>query len=76
MEVELTHFQKAFVRQAIESGRLRREEGAVSETASFGVIGRLKAPVLKMAVGAGFQACRRASARRLGTGLRTRLFNS
>jgi Arc/MetJ-type ribon-helix-helix transcriptional regulator len=31
MEVQLTHDQKAFVRQAIESGRLRREEDAVKE---------------------------------------------
>jgi Arc/MetJ-type ribon-helix-helix transcriptional regulator len=31
MEIQLTHDQKAFVRQAIESGRLRREEDAVKE---------------------------------------------
>jgi putative addiction module CopG family antidote len=31
MEVQLTPDQKAFVRQAIESGRLRREEEAVTE---------------------------------------------
>ena len=31
MEVQLTPDQKAFVRQAIESGRLRREEDAVQE---------------------------------------------
>ena len=31
MEVQLTDDQKAFVRQAIESGRLRREEEAVQE---------------------------------------------
>ena len=31
MEVQLTPDQKAFVRQAIESGRLRREEDAVRE---------------------------------------------
>jgi Arc/MetJ-type ribon-helix-helix transcriptional regulator len=31
MEVELTSDQKAFVRQAIESGRLEREEDAVQE---------------------------------------------
>jgi Arc/MetJ-type ribon-helix-helix transcriptional regulator len=31
MEVQLTNDQKAFVRQAIESGRLRREEEAVEE---------------------------------------------
>ena len=31
MEVQLTNDQKAFVRQAIESGRLRREEEAVQE---------------------------------------------
>jgi putative addiction module CopG family antidote len=31
MEVQLTPDQKAFVRQAIESGRLHREEEAVSE---------------------------------------------
>jgi Arc/MetJ-type ribon-helix-helix transcriptional regulator len=31
MEVQLTSDQKAFVRQAIESGRLRREEEAVQE---------------------------------------------
>jgi Arc/MetJ-type ribon-helix-helix transcriptional regulator len=31
MEVQLTSDQKAFVRQAIESGRLRREEDAVKE---------------------------------------------
>jgi len=31
MEVQLTADQKAFVRQAIESGRLRREEDAVNE---------------------------------------------
>lgn len=31
MEVQLTPDQKAFVRQAIESGRLRREEDAVKE---------------------------------------------
>ena len=31
MEVQLTADQKAFVRQAIESGRLRREEDAVKE---------------------------------------------
>jgi len=31
MEVQLTPDQRAFVRQAIESGRLRREEDAVRE---------------------------------------------
>jgi putative addiction module CopG family antidote len=31
MEVQLTPDQKSFVRQAIESGRLRREEDAVKE---------------------------------------------
>jgi putative addiction module CopG family antidote len=31
MEVQLTPDQKAFVRNAIESGRLRREEDAVRE---------------------------------------------
>jgi Arc/MetJ-type ribon-helix-helix transcriptional regulator len=31
MEVQLTHDQEAFVRQAIESGRLRREEDALTE---------------------------------------------
>ena len=31
MEVQLTPDQKAFVRQAIESGRLHREEEAVKE---------------------------------------------
>lgn len=31
MEVQLTPDQKAFVRQAIESGRLQREEDAVME---------------------------------------------
>jgi len=31
MEVQLTPDQKAFVRQAIESGRLHREEDAVKE---------------------------------------------
>jgi len=31
MKVQLTPDQKAFVRQAIESGRLRREEDAVKE---------------------------------------------
>src|ERR1035437_7415416 len=31
MEVQLTPYQKAFVRHAIESGRLHREEEAVQE---------------------------------------------
>jgi putative addiction module CopG family antidote len=31
MEIQLTPDQKAFVRQAIESGRLHREEDAVQE---------------------------------------------
>jgi Arc/MetJ-type ribon-helix-helix transcriptional regulator len=31
MEVQLTHDQKAFVREAIQSGRLHREEDAVEE---------------------------------------------
>jgi putative addiction module CopG family antidote len=35
MEVQLTPEQKAFVRQAIESGRLRREEDAVKEALSL-----------------------------------------
>jgi Arc/MetJ-type ribon-helix-helix transcriptional regulator len=35
MEVQLTPGQKAFVRQAIESGRLRREEDAVKEALSL-----------------------------------------
>jgi len=35
MEVQLTPDQKAFVRQAIESGRLRREEDAVKEAFSL-----------------------------------------
>lgn len=35
MEVNLTPDQKAFVRQAIESGRLRREEEAVQEALSL-----------------------------------------
>ena len=35
MEVQLTQDQDAFVRQAIESGRLRREEDAVKEALSM-----------------------------------------
>ena len=35
MGVELTPEQQAFVRQAIESGRLRREEDAVKEALSL-----------------------------------------
>jgi Arc/MetJ-type ribon-helix-helix transcriptional regulator len=35
MEVQLTPDQKAFVRHAIESGRLRREEDAVKEALSL-----------------------------------------
>ena len=35
MEVQFTPDQKAFVRQAIESGRLRREEDAVKEALSM-----------------------------------------
>jgi Arc/MetJ-type ribon-helix-helix transcriptional regulator len=35
MEVNLTPDQKAFVRQAIESGRLHREEDAVQEALSL-----------------------------------------
>jgi Arc/MetJ-type ribon-helix-helix transcriptional regulator len=35
MDVQLTPDQKAFVRQAIESGRLRREEDAVNEALSL-----------------------------------------
>ena len=35
MEVQLTPDQAAFVRQAIESGRLRREEDAVKEAFSL-----------------------------------------
>jgi Arc/MetJ-type ribon-helix-helix transcriptional regulator len=35
MGVQLTPDQKAFVRQAIESGRLRREEEAVQEALSL-----------------------------------------
>jgi putative addiction module CopG family antidote len=35
MEVQLTPDQKAFVRRAIESGRLRREEDAVKEALSL-----------------------------------------
>ena len=35
MEVQLTSDQKAFVRQAIQSGRLRREEDAVKEALSL-----------------------------------------
>jgi putative addiction module CopG family antidote len=35
MEVQLTPDQKAFVRQAIESGRLAREEDAVKEALSL-----------------------------------------
>jgi putative addiction module CopG family antidote len=35
MEVQLTPDQKAFVRQAIESGRLGREEDAVKEALSL-----------------------------------------
>lgn len=35
MEVQFTRDQKAFVRQAIESGRLRREEDAVKEALSL-----------------------------------------
>jgi putative addiction module CopG family antidote len=35
MEVQLTPDQKAFVRQAIESGRLLREEDAVKEALSL-----------------------------------------
>ncbi len=35
MEVQLTPDQKAFVRQAIESGRLQREEDAVKEALSL-----------------------------------------
>ena len=35
MEVQFTTDQKAFIRQAIESGRLRREEDAVKEALSL-----------------------------------------
>ena len=35
MGVQLTPGQKAFVRQAIESGRLQREEDAVKEALSL-----------------------------------------
>jgi len=35
MKVQLTPDQKAFVRQAIESGRLRHEEDAVKEALSL-----------------------------------------
>jgi Arc/MetJ-type ribon-helix-helix transcriptional regulator len=35
MDVQLTADQRAFVRQAIESGRLRREEDAVKEALSL-----------------------------------------
>jgi putative addiction module CopG family antidote len=35
MEVQLTPDQKAFVRQAIQSGRLQREEDAVKEALSL-----------------------------------------
>ena len=35
MEVQLTADQKAFVRQAIETGRLNREEDAVKEALSM-----------------------------------------
>jgi Arc/MetJ-type ribon-helix-helix transcriptional regulator len=35
MDVQLTPDQAAFVRQAIESGRLRREEDAVKEALSL-----------------------------------------
>lgn len=35
MEVQFTPGQKAFIRQAIESGRLRREEDAVMEAFSL-----------------------------------------
>lgn len=35
MEVQLTSEQKAFVRQAIEAGRLNREEDAVQEALSL-----------------------------------------
>ena len=35
MEVQFTPDQEAFVRQAIESGRLRREEDAVKEAFSL-----------------------------------------
>jgi Arc/MetJ-type ribon-helix-helix transcriptional regulator len=35
MEVQLTPDQKAFVRQAIASGRLQREEDAVTEALSI-----------------------------------------
>lgn len=35
MEVNLTPDQKAFIRQAIETGRLRREEDAVQEALSL-----------------------------------------
>ncbi len=35
MEVEFTSDQKAFVRQAIEAGRLHREEEAVQEALSL-----------------------------------------
>jgi Arc/MetJ-type ribon-helix-helix transcriptional regulator len=35
MEVQLTPDQEAFVRQAIESGRLRREEDSVKEAFSL-----------------------------------------
>jgi Arc/MetJ-type ribon-helix-helix transcriptional regulator len=35
MEVHLTPDQQAFVRQAVESGRLRREEDAIQEALSL-----------------------------------------
>ena len=35
MEVQLTSDQKAFIRQAVESGRLLREEDAIQEALSL-----------------------------------------
>ena len=35
MEVHLTHDQEAFIRQAIQTGRLLREEDAVREAMSL-----------------------------------------
>ena len=67
MEVELTPDQKAFIRQAIESGRLRREEDAVTEALSLWEEGERRRLEILVAVDRAEASLARGEGRRVTT---------
>ena len=67
MEVQLTDDQKAFVRQAVESGRYRREEDALREALSLWEIRERRRAEILAAVDQAEASFARGEGRRITT---------